>query len=311
MRSEEAKMKRRWLTFAGGLFAAGAVWGAPLKVVTTTSDLAALAGEVGGEDVEAVSLAKGYQDPHFVEAKPSFLLKLRDADLFIQIGLEMEVAWAPGLLANARNPRILPGSEGFLDASEGCEILQIPEGKVDRSRGDAHPLGNPHYWTDPENGRVIARSIARRLEKLRPEKAGAFAARLDAFEKALDEASVRWRALLEPHRGARVITYHDSWPNFVKRFGLEVFDFVEPKPGVPPSPQHVRKLEERMREREVKVILMEPYFDARLSEKIARETGARLLLFPPSVGGAKEIGTYIGLFDANLRELAGALKGER
>lgn len=303
-------MKRHLLTFFSALLAAGAAWAAPLKVVTTTSDLAALAGEVGGEDAEVVSLAKGYQDPHFVDGKPSFLLKLRAADMFIQIGLEMEVAWAPGLLANARNPRILPGSDGFLDASEGCEILQVPQGKVDRAQGDAHPLGNPHYWTDPENGRVIARSIARRMEKLRPEKAAAFAARLAAFEKRLDEAEARWKALLEPHRGAPVVTYHNSWPNFAKRFGLEVFDFVEPKPGVPPSPQHVQKLEERMRERKVRVVLMEPYFDARLPEKIARETGARLLPFPPSVGGTPGIASYLDLFDSNLKALAAILEGD-
>lgn len=283
---------------------------AELQVVTTTEDLAAIAREVAGDLADVRSIAKGYQDPHFVEAKPSYLLKLKKADLFIQVGLELEVGWGPALLTGARNPKILPGGMGFLDASEGCDILQIPQGGIDRSGGDAHPLGNPHYWTDPENGRVIARAIAARLGKLQPAQAAVFAARLADFEKRLDGSMAGWRALMEPHRGTRVVTYHNSWPNFAKRFGLEVVDFVEPKPGVPPSPRHVQTLVGRMREQKIPVILMEPYFDARLPEKIARDAGARLLTFLPSVGGTPEIKTYLELFDANLKSLVAALGGK-
>jgi zinc/manganese transport system substrate-binding protein len=287
---------------------AAGLWGAPLQVVTTTEDLAALAREVGGDRVEAVSLAKGYQDPHFVEAKPSFLVKMRKADLFVQVGLELEVAWAPGLLNNARNPRILPGNAGFLSVSEGCEVLQKPEGPVDRSHGDVHPEGNPHLWTDPENGRLMARNIAKKLSELRPESAAEFQSRLADFERRLDQALAGWRARLKPYQGVRVVTYHNSWPNFAKRFDLEVVDYVEPKPGVPPSPQHVQKLTARMRAERIPVLLMETYFDDRLPRRIAAEAGAELLLFPASVGAEPEIKTYIDLFDRTVGRLADALK---
>lgn len=278
-----------------------------IRVVTTTEDLASLVREVGGEDAEVVSLARGYQDPHFVDAKPSHLLKLRKADLFVQIGLELEAAWAPALLNSARNPGILPGAPGFLEASEGCEVLQKPAGPVDRSQGDVHPLGNPHHWTDPENGRIMARNIRDRLAQLRPERAAAFAARLASFEKRLDEGLARWRAQMAPYPGTRVVTYHRSWPNFAKRFGLEVVDQVEPKPGVPPSPQHVKNLIARMRSEKVPLILMETYFDPRLARKIARDAGADLIVFPASVGGEPGIKTYIDLFDNNIGLLVDAL----
>jgi zinc/manganese transport system substrate-binding protein len=309
-------MKNRSKTFV--LLAAGLLAGSPagaraerLRVVTTIEDLASLAREVGGDEVDASALAKGYQDPHFVEAKPSYLLRLRDADLFVQSGLELEVAWAPSLLGNARNPRVLPGAPGFLDASEGCDILEIPSGAVDRSRGDLHPYGNPHYWTDPENGRVVARNIARRLTELRPEKADLFAARLADFERRLDAGLARWTGAMEPYRGTAIVTYHNSWPNFIKRFGLRVADFVEPKPGIPPSPQHLRRLEERIRAERIPVILMEPYFDRRLPEKVALDSGAELLIFPPSVGGEPALKTYLDVFDANVGRLVEALRRKK
>ncbi len=274
-----------------------------LQVVTTTEDLAALAREVGGDLVEVNPIAKGYQDPHFVEAKPSYLLKLKKADLFIQMGLELEAAWAPALLTAARNPKILPGQPGFLEASGGCEVLQKAEGTVDRSLGDVHPFGNPHLWTDPENGRIIARNIAHRLGELSPREAPVFQDRLKDFEGRLDDAQTRWQSWMAPHRGTRVVTYHNSWPNFAKRFGLEVAAQVEPKPGVPPSPQHVRALIRRMRDERIGLLIMETYFDARLPEKIARETGADLLVLPASVGGETEVRDYIGLFERNIKRL--------
>jgi zinc/manganese transport system substrate-binding protein len=292
------------------LFLGGPAWAGPLRVVTTTEDLAALTREIGGAAVDVHAIAKGYQDPHFVEAKPSHLLKMRRAELFIQIGLELEIAWAPVLLNGARNPDILPGGPGFLDVSEGCDIADIPTGPVDRSHGDVHPLGNPHYWTDPENGRRMARSIAERLSALRPGEGGRIAERLADFEKRLDERLAGWKARMAPFQGARIVTYHRSWSNFAQRFGLTVVDFVEPKPGVPPSPLHVRHLIERIRAEKIPVILMEPYFDQKLPGKIARETGATLLLFPPSVGGAPELRTYLDVFDVNIERLAAALEGK-
>lgn len=284
---------------------------AKLQVVTTTEDLAALAREVGGSFVEVTPIARGYQDPHFVDAKPSYLLKLARADLFIQVGLELEVAWAPPLLTNARNRRILPGLPGFLEASEGCEILQKPTGVVDRSLGDVHPFGNPHYWLDPANGRIIAKRIAERLAAIDPSHAEAFQTNLAAFEARLTNAEKTWDALMAPLKGTKVVTYHNSWPNFAKRFGLVVMNHIEPKPGIPPSPGHIQTLTAQIKRERIPLLLVEPYFDIKLSEKIARDTGAKLVIFPPSVGADPGIKTYVDLFERQLKLLHQALRGGR
>lgn len=281
---------------------------AEIRIVTTTEDLAAIAREVGGDLVKVESIARGYQDPHFVEAKPSHLLKLRRADLYMQMGVELEITWAPALVQNARAPHILPGRPGFLDVSEGCEILQKPTGPVDRLQGHVHPLGNPHYWTDPENGRVIARNIARRLSELDPDSKARFDANLKRFEARLDQKLQEWKRLAAPLRGARVVTYHNSWANFAKRFGLEVVNYVEPRPGVPPSPAHLRALIEQIRKEKIPLILMETYWDPKIPQKVARESGAALVVFPASVGGESHIRTYFDLFDNNLGRLAEAFK---
>lgn len=302
-------MNRLKITLASAAFLAmPALAFAKLNVVTTTSDLAAIAREVAGDQASVESLAKGYQDPHFVEAKPSYLLKLKKADLFVQVGLELEAAWAPALLTNARNRKILPGSRGFLNAHEGCEILD-ERIVVDRSQGDIHPFGNPHYWLDPENGRVIAKSIAARLSELDPQRAADFQRNLAAFEKKLTDKEKEWNALAASIDGAKAVFYHDSWSNFEKRFGVVAVNFVEPKPGIPPSPAHIQSLSRQIRAEGVKVILIEPYFDPKLPEKIARDTGARMIVFPPSVGSMKDIETYTDLFDHNLKALVDAVNG--
>lgn len=284
------------------LFAVPSFALAKINIVTTTSDLAAIAREVGGNLIEVTSIAKGYQDPHFVEAKPSYLLKLRKADLFIQVGLELEVGWAPPLLQNARNPKVLPGNRGFLDASSGCDILE--KGKVaDRSQGDVHPLGNPHYWLDPANGRIIAQTIARRLAELDPANAASYRDNLTRFEAHLTKKEKEWAQHAAKIKGTKVVTYHNSWPNFVKHFGIEVVNFIEPKPGIPPPPAHIRALIGQIRAEKIRSILVEPYFDLKLPEKIARESGAKVLVFAPSVGSHDEIKTYTDLFDHNLKLL--------
>lgn len=279
-----------------------------LKVVTTTADLASLTREVGGDRVDVTSIARGYQDPHFVEPKPSFLLLLRKADLVVAVGLELEIGWLPPLIDQSRNARIRPGTNGYLDVARGVEILDRPAA-VNRSMGDVHPLGNPHFWLDPANAVRIAIQIERRLAKLRPADAAHFAQRLNDFKIRMNAANKRWLAALAPYRGAKIVSYHNSWPNFVKHFGLNVVGYVEPKPGVPPSPAHTFELIQMMKAQKVKAIIMEPYFDHKTPQSIADRTGAKLLVLYPSVGGAKS-GTddYFQLFDTNVDTLVKALR---
>jgi zinc/manganese transport system substrate-binding protein len=275
-------------------------------VVTTTEDLAAIAREIGGDRVAVDFIARGYQDPHFVEAKPSFILKMQHADLLIVVGRELEAGWLPPLVQQSRNARIQPGANGYLDPSLQARILDIPQGQITRAMGDVHPLGNPHYWLDPENGKIIARAIAGKLTELRPADQTHFAQRLSQFSARLDEAEKRWLAAMAPYKGLKVVTYHRSYTNFADRFGLDVVGYVEPRPGIPPSAQHTRDLMEEMKRLNVKLVLVEPYFDLRTPNAIARETGARVLVIPPSVGGHKAITDYFQLFDHNIGEIVGA-----
>ena len=282
---------------------------AALNVVTSSSDLASITREVGGDRVTVTSIARGYQDPHFVEPKPSFLLLLKKADLLEVVGLDLEIGWLPPLIDQSRNNKIRPGSPGYLDLSRGVEILDRPQGAVNRSMGDVHPLGNPHYWLDPANAVRIAIQVEKKLEELRPADAAYFQARLNSFKTRMNNADKRWRAALAPFRGTKVVTYHNSWPNFMRRYGLNVIGYVEPKPGVPPSPSHLFDLIGKMKSQKVKVIIMEPYFDHKTPESVAQRTGAQLVVLYPSVGGAKS-GTddYFSLFDTNIALLVKALK---
>ena len=282
--------------------------GAVPKVVTTTEDLASLVREVGGDKVSVEAIARGYQDPHFVEPKPSFILKLHDADLLVVIGRELEIGWLPPLLTQSRNAKIQPGSPGYLDASTGVRILEIPTGQITRAMGDVHPSGNPHYWLDPDNGRIIAKSIAAALSRISPADKAYFDQRYADFDRRLAEAQKRWSATMAPYKGTKVVTYHRSWPNFTERFGLDVIGYVEPKPGIPPSPAHTIDLIGEMKRQQVKLILVEPYFDLKTPESIAREVGGKVLVLTPSVGGVKEAGSYIALFDYNVNLVTSTLK---
>src|SRR3989449_6732385 len=241
-RSEELPMKPTKLVLAG---LALALLGLPetpafarLRVVTTLQDLSSIADAIGGDRVETFALVKGYQDPHFVDAKPSFILKLSKADLLIIAGLELEIGYLPPLLDQSRNARIHPGSPGYLDASTGCEILNRPIQQVTRAMGDVHPYGNPHYWTDPENGRIIARTIAAKLTELDPAGRETYAANLAALEARLTQKEQAWAVKMAPYTGTKIVTFHDSWPNFARRYGLNIVGHIEPKPGIPPSPTH-------------------------------------------------------------------------
>ena len=280
-----------------------------LNVVTSTEDLASITREVGGDRVTVVALAKGYQDPHFVEPKPSFILAMSRADLYIAIGRELEIGWLPPLFTSARNARIQPGANGYLDASRNVRILEIPTGQVTRAMGDVHPLGNPHYWLEPGNGRLIAQAIRNKLGELSPLDKAYFAQRYDDFERRLAAAEKRWDATMAPFRGTKLVTYHRSWPNFMERFGLEVMGYVEPKPGIPPSPSHTLELIDEMKRGGVKLIVVEPYFDLKTPQAIANQiAGGKVLVLAPSVGGVKEASDYIQLFEYNINLLAGALK---
>lgn len=280
----------------------------PLKVVATTEDLAALTREVGGDKVSVTALAKGYQDPHFVDPKPSFILAVSRADLLIVVGRELEIGWLPPLLSSARNNQVQPGAKGYLDASLTVRILDIPAGQITRAMGDVHPLGNPHYWLEPGNGRKMAQAVRDKLSELAPANAAVFAQRYADFDARLAAAEKRWDAALAPYKGAKIVTYHRSWPNFMERFGLDVMGYVEPKPGIPPSPSHTLELIQAMKAEGVKLVVVEPYFDLRTPRSIATQAGGTVLVLAPSVGGTKQATDYIQLFESDVTQLAAALK---
>ncbi len=298
-------MKR--LLCASLLLVAALPASATVRVVTSLQDFASIADSVGGKRVETFALARGYQDPHFVEPKPSFVLKLSKADLLVVAGLELEIGYLPPLIDQSRNDKIRPGAPGYLDASIGCDILERPTGVVTRAMGDVHPFGNPHYWLDPDNGRVIARAVAAKLTQLDPSGGPEYTANLAAFEAALTEGEKRWNAALAPFAGTELVTYHSSWPNFLKRFRLVAAGYIEPKPGIPPSPSHTAEIIDLIRAKKIPVILMEPYFDSKTPQAVAEKTGARPLKFIPSVGGVPEAKDYISLFDYDVKLLADAL----
>jgi zinc/manganese transport system substrate-binding protein len=281
---------------------------AAMKVVTSTQDLESIVKAVGGDKVTVESLAKGYQDPHFVEAKPSFIFKLHSADLLVAVGRELEIGWLPPLITQSRNSKIQPGNRGYLDASLKARILDIPTGPITRAMGDVHPQGNPHYWLDPGNGRRIAQSVQAKLSELSPGDTAYFAERYADFDRRLAEAEKRWKAAMAPYKGLKVVTYHRSWPNFAEAFGLDVIGYIEPKPGIPPSPGHTLALEQEMKRQNVKIVLVEPYFDLTTPNAIGRDTGAKVLVMPPSIGGVKEITDYFTLFDYGINLLVSAIK---
>ena len=288
------------LVCVGALFLPSLAEAKKLNVVTATTDLAALAQEVGGDKISVESIAKGYQDPHFVEAKPSFLLKLRQADLLIVVGLQLEIGWLPPLINQSGNARIQVGAPGYLDASQFAEILDIPTGTVTRAMGDVHPLGNPHYWLDPDNGRRIARGIAGKLGDLDPSNTAYYQQRFQDFDKRLTAAEQKWDAEMRPLNGRKVVTYHNSFPNFAKHFHINVVGYVEPRPGIPPTPSHTIELIGLMKRENCKVILVEPYFDLKTPQAIARDTGGTVVQYLPSVGGEKQVTNYFELFDYDI-----------
>ena len=304
-------MTKRFLTLAmlgAAMLAVPSAARAQLKVVTSTTDLYDIATQVGGKYVAATHIGEGYQDPHFIEAKPSFVLQLRNADVWAFVGLDLEIGWMPLLLDGARNQKIRPGGSGYVDASTAIPVLDRPSGNVDRSQGDVHPLGNPHYWLDPVNAKRVAHLFAQKFAQLDPKNAAAYTANERAFDGRLDAAANAWAAQLAQIKGKPVVAWHTSWRYFAEYNGMNIVGFMEPKPGVPPSPSHLAGLIATMKRTGAKVIVMEPYYDRKVADLVASRIGGRVLVLPPSVGGIKGINDYVQLMQYDVSQLAAALQ---
>jgi zinc/manganese transport system substrate-binding protein len=329
-----------------------------LNIVTTTTSLESIAKAVGGDHVNVSAISTGREDPHYIAAKPSYMLKAKKADLWIRVGLEMEIGYEGLILEGSRNPRIHIGAPGHLDASAGIIPLEVPTQRIDRSMGDVHPLGNPHYWLDPYNGRIIAGNICNRLKQFDPDNTDDYERNLAAFLLKLDSAMfgsqlvkavggdrlwkmqsngtlenfIRdydervmqakqanlqsgqemlsldgWLAKLKPFERSKIVTYHRSWVYFEHRFGLDVVAELEPKPGIPPGPAHILEVINTMKSEKAGIILMEPFYNRRDVDAVAKKTGAKVVVVATSVNGQKEATDYIAMFDNIVTRLSNAL----
>lgn len=277
-----------------------------IRIVTTTTDLSSIATEIGGEKVSVTSLARGTQDHHYVEPRPSMVATLRNADLVVMIGMDHDI-WVQALINSARNQNIRFGRPGYLDVSAGIEKLEVPFGKIDASMGHLHIYGNPHYWLDPLNAKIIAFNIASRLEAIAPEHGEYFRSNLEDFNRRIDQKMREWQSVMEPFRGEEIVVYHKSWPYFAERFGLVVAGELEPKPGIPPSPGHLRQVMELVRNRGIKVVVIEVFHNERAARSVAEQTGAEMVVLPSSVGGVPGTDDYFLLMDSIIYRLAEAL----
>jgi ABC-type Zn uptake system ZnuABC Zn-binding protein ZnuA len=275
----------------------------PISVVTTTADIAAIVKAVGGDRVAVDSIAKGYQDPHFVEAKPSYVRVVNRARMLFNVGLELEVGWLPLLIQGSRNPSLV-----VVDLSLGISVLEKPSGPISRAQGDVHPLGNPHYWLDPRNGVIMARRVAQELKAVAPGETATFEQNLKSFENDLSARRKRWEEQMAPLRGTEIVTYHKEWEYLMRWLGLSIIGYVEDKPGIPPSPRHLEELVQTMQQRKVKALIASNYTNPNVPKSIAEKTGTKLLVLPTSVGGEEPIRSYSELFDAIVGKLVNALK---
>lgn len=290
------------------LFGFAAASHAKLNVVATTPDFGAIAREIGGDLVQVNVLAKPTEDSHFVDAKPSYIVKLAHADVLIEGGAELEMGWLPPLIDGARNSKIELGRPGRVRCAEGLALLEVPT-TLDRSMGDIHAMGNPHFMTDPVNARLAAERIGAVFATVDPQNAVTYRERLAAFTKRLDEKLAVWQKQLEPFKDRQVVAYHNSWPYFANRFGIKIDLFLEPKPGIPPTPAHLADMVTRMKAERIGVILVEPYQNRKTAEKVSAETGAAIVDFAQYPGGVKGTeGGYIELMDYLVNTLATALK---
>src|SRR5438874_4702634 len=279
---------------------------AALKVVSSIPTLGSLAKEVGGDRVEVESLSKGYPDPHFVEPKPSLMLVPNRADLLLHVGLELEIGWLPPLVLGSRNPAIQTGELGNLDCSRIIPVLDIPTTRVDRSMGDIHPQGNPHYWLPPSNARLLAREIAGRLSQIDPEGRAAYEKNLAAFLAKVDAKEKEWAPMAAKMKGERITTYHKSWSYVSHWLGMEEIGYVEPKPGIPPDPNHLVQLIQVMRAEKAQLLLVEDFYNKNTAQLVADKAGAKLLTLPTDVGATPEIRSWFDLAETVLRKLSAA-----
>jgi ABC-type Zn uptake system ZnuABC Zn-binding protein ZnuA len=295
---------------AAAWWAAAPAWGGgPLAVVATSTDLKALVEVVGGDRVRVEALASPLQDPHAVEVKPGQIAALRGASLLVKVGLDHE-PWLGGLLRAVGDSRFAPGGPNVLDCSKGIELLQADIARVRPESGEhVHGFGNTHYWLDPENARPMTAGILEALARLAPGERAYFESRRADFLTRLDAGIARWTRTLEPYRGTRVVVFHESWPYFARRFGLQIVAAIEPTPGVPPSPAYLASLTRRMKDAKVRVLIAEPYSSTALVDRVASLGGARAVMLVSSVGGAPEARDYLALFDVDVARLAEALRG--
>jgi ABC-type Zn uptake system ZnuABC Zn-binding protein ZnuA len=278
-----------------------------IKVVTTLPDFKSITELIGGDKVSVSSIATGYQNPHFVDPKPSYIIGLSKADLFVTVGLDLEIGWSPQLLASSRNSKIQKGSPGYVDASVNIPLLQVPS-SVNRAEGDIHIYGNPHYWLDPMNGKIIARNIADGLERIDPSNKNFYETNLKNFDNQIDSKMKEWLTKMAPYKGTKLIAYHNEWVYFETRFGLKIVDFLEPKPGIPPTPSQLVKVINEIKANNIKVIISSPYFTTSSSDVVAKQTGAKELTLATSVGAFSSIKNYFDLFDYDISQLTSILK---
>ncbi len=331
------------LVLALAAFATPAYARGPVKVVATLPDLARIAQAIGGDDVRVTTIASGIQDPHFVDPKPSYVVKLRDADLFLVSGLQLEIGWVPPLLEGARNPDINIGTPGYIDCSIGIPVLEVPTGEVNRAQGDVHPLGNPHYLVDPLNGQIVAGTIAAALSRVDPDHAAQYEARRKAFSRSIADALFGkglvddvgesklerlarsgeldgflkkngltaklggWLAKMRPYQGTKIVFYHRSYSYFAARFGIMVVDYVELKPGIQPGPGHLADLVAHMRKEKIPLLGTHAFYDEKIAQLVADKGGAKLVVFPLSSGGIKGADDYLKLFDVIVGQFQRAL----
>jgi zinc/manganese transport system substrate-binding protein len=278
-----------------------------IRVVTTIPDLKALTEEVGGKLVDVDALARGTQNAHELEMRPSLMLKLRRADILVENGLDLD-AWADVAVQGANNPNIVRGAPGRVDVSRGIQVLEVPSTRVDRSLGDVHPLGNPHYSLDPGMAPIVTQNIVDALARVAPDRRAELERNRQSFLSRLDEAMGRWTRAMEPFKGAKVVVYHPQWIYLLTRFGLVQAATLEDRPGIPAAPAHVSRIIRQMRDEQIKVLIVEPWNDLKLANRVAEEAGAKAVVLASLVGGVKGADTYIGAIDHNVNALAQALR---